>query len=190
MSHQGKPSASHSHRRYPSAKNARACSGRARERLDTRRPIKAAEIPHLEALGARLRELRRGRAGLSQERLAERAELSAGTIGRIEAGTRRTRFSTLERIAAALTDADPSLGESESLAVSLAGLAGPALAPESEYAERVERRRKRRWRKRRNRQEAGVQRQALAALNELRRWNRAQPEYAGYRHYGDYDEWD
>jgi transcriptional regulator with XRE-family HTH domain len=98
-----------------------------RARDAPRRPIEAAEIPHLEALGARLAAVRRDR-GLAQDTLAEAAELSTSGIRRIEAGTRRTRRSTLDRIAAAL--GDPDLGDE------LAGLAGPALAPESLYGER------------------------------------------------------
>lgn len=84
-----------------------------------------------------------GRAGLSQVRLATAAELASSTIERIESGARRTRRSTLERITAAL--------ERPKVAAELAAFAGPALAPESEYAERIVRRRERRGRPNRNR---------------------------------------
>src|SRR5689334_17154271 len=83
-------------------------------------------------------------AGLTQRALANTAELSVSMIGRIEAGTRRTRRSTLERIAAAFDQ--PELGEE------LARLAGPALAPESAYAGRIATRRQRRTEKARRRQ--------------------------------------
>jgi transcriptional regulator with XRE-family HTH domain len=64
------------------------------------RPIEAAEITYLEALGAHLAAVRRDH-GLTQAALAEAAELSTSGIRRIEAGTRRTRRSTLDRMAAA-----------------------------------------------------------------------------------------
>jgi transcriptional regulator with XRE-family HTH domain len=89
-------------------------------------------------MGARLAELRRKRR-LAQTDLAEIAKLSTRGFQRIEAGHRRTRLSTLDRLAAALGD--------ESLARELAALAGPALAPESAHAERITRRRERRSRK-------------------------------------------
>jgi transcriptional regulator with XRE-family HTH domain len=99
-------------------------------RARSRRPIEAAEITHLEALGACLAAVRRDR-GVTQAVLAEAAELSTSGIRRIEAGTRRTRRSTLDGIAAALDEPE--------LADELARLAGPALAPESPYAERIAR---------------------------------------------------
>jgi transcriptional regulator with XRE-family HTH domain len=128
-----------------------------RERAGCRRPIDPSEVPYLELLGAAVRALR-GDAGLAQARLAELAQVSASTVGKIEAGTRRTRRSTLGRITAALVGGHPDLGEADELADELAALAGPALAPESEYADRVARRRKRRWRRRRN-QEASRSRE-------------------------------
>jgi transcriptional regulator with XRE-family HTH domain len=132
-------------------KKARARSGRDAERRGCRRPIDSDEVPYLVALGCRVRELR-ARAELTQAKLAELAKLSVSTVGRIEAGARRTRRSTLGRIAAVVAPrADPSLGESEPLADSLAGLGGPALAPESAFADRIARRRERRARKRRGR---------------------------------------
>jgi transcriptional regulator with XRE-family HTH domain len=101
----------------------------------SRRPIRPDEITHSEALGRRLRDARCAR-GLTQAKLAEANELSESTIQRIEAGSRRTRHSTLERITLAL--GDPALADE------LARLAGAALAPESPYAERIARRRERR----------------------------------------------
>jgi len=90
------------------------------------------ERPHLERLGAEVRRLRRS-VGLSQRALERRMGRDPsgghGLIPRIEAGTRRTRASTLEELAKALYRAgvreDPW-----GLAEWLAGLAGPALAPE------------------------------------------------------------
>lgn len=115
---------------------------RDRERAGSRRPISPAELPHLEALGVRLVELRH-EAGLSRRVVAERAQVARSTIERIEAGTRRTRRSTLERIAGALGRLDA--------ARELAALAGPALAAESDHAGRVARRRGRRARQARDR---------------------------------------
>jgi transcriptional regulator with XRE-family HTH domain len=128
-----------------------------------RRPLEPSETPYLLALGIRLRELRRD-SGLTQAQLAEAAELSCRHIERLEAGNRRTRRSTLARIAAAL--GDPLLGNQ------LADLAGPALAPESGFAERIARRRARRARKRareRERETAAERRQVLEKLDALAR---------------------
>jgi transcriptional regulator with XRE-family HTH domain len=97
-------------------------------RAGSRHPIQLHEIAHLEALGNRLATVRHDR-GFTQAGLAQKAELSTSAIGRIESGTRRTRRSTLERIAIALG--------SPNLADELARLAGPALAPESPHAERI-----------------------------------------------------
>ena len=74
------------------------------ERAGSRRPITAAEVPYLERLGAELRRLRRVEAGLSRSQLAVCAKMSDRQIEGIEVGTRRTRRSTLERIAHALVE--------------------------------------------------------------------------------------
>jgi transcriptional regulator with XRE-family HTH domain len=116
-----------------------------------RRPIEPWETPNLRAAGQRLAALRR-EYGLTQTQLAQRAE-------RIEAGARRTRRSTLERIGEAL--ANPSV------AAEIAKLAGPSLAPESEFAERVGRRRARRSRKRANAQEAARSAEVRELLDSL-----------------------
>jgi transcriptional regulator with XRE-family HTH domain len=133
---------------------------------DCRCPIEPMETPYLLALGSRLRELRRDR-GLTQAQLANAADLSRRHVERLEAGNRRTRESTLARIAAAL--GDPSL-ENE-----LVALAGPALAAESAFAERVARRRARRARKREResgRERAAELREMLERLDALARWAR------------------
>jgi transcriptional regulator with XRE-family HTH domain len=116
---------------------------RERVRRSSRRPIEVWEVPHLERLGQLLRQQRKA-ASLTQRELGNAAELSLGTISQIELGDRRTRHSTLRRIAAALVAAQPSLTDSNALAASLAEAAGPALAPESIYRDRVDRRRRRR----------------------------------------------
>lgn len=115
---------------------------RAYERARSRRPVEPVEVPHLEALGRRLREARAA-TGLTQAAIGSAAELSRNHLSSLERGVRRTRASTLERLASALTeDGEAAAG----LYRELVALAGPALAPESDYADRVERRRRRRSR--------------------------------------------
>ena len=107
------------------------------------------EVEFLEGLGRRLATLRR-QAGLTQRALGFRAALSESQIYRIESGARRTRRSTLERVAEALANTCPALGPASELGQTLAAAAGPALAPESPFRDRVARRRKRRWEKKRH----------------------------------------
>lgn len=54
-----------------------------------------------EHVGRRVAEIRRSR-GLTQEQLAERADVSAGYLARIESGTKRATVDTLNAIAVAL----------------------------------------------------------------------------------------
>jgi transcriptional regulator with XRE-family HTH domain len=103
-------------------------------------------VPHLERLAAGLRTARLA-AGLTQSRLAVQAGLNPTTIYRIEAAVRRTRASTLRRVAEALVKAEPRLGDPARVTADLATLAGSGLAPESNYRERIERRRVRRERR-------------------------------------------
>lgn len=114
-----------------------------REIAECRRPIAATEVPHLQALAQALREARNA-AGLGQAAVAKRIGLSPRAMHRIEAGTRRTRRSTLTRIAGTLVLADPRLGPVDALLAHFVDAAGLALAPESPWAERLERRRKKR----------------------------------------------
>lgn len=151
-------------------------------RAASRRPIAPAEVPHLEALGAHLSERRRA-AGLSRAALARAAGLSPPTVGRLEVGTRRTRATALARLARALAGPE----EAPALAAELVALAGPALAPESGFAERVERRRERRARRTRRRAEATRSRaderaraeraaERTAAVRDLRRAGFRKPD--------------
>lgn len=105
-----------------------------------RRPLRAYERVHLERLGRLLATTRRA-VGMTQESLALAAGISRVQLARIEGGTRRTRRSTLTRLAAALIVEAPSLGSVERLVDDLVEEVGPALAEESVYAERVNRRR-------------------------------------------------
>jgi transcriptional regulator with XRE-family HTH domain len=142
------------------------------------RPIEDAEIPYLEALGERLKRARCSR-DVTQVELGKAAQLSVSTIQRIEAGTRRTRRSTLERIAEAL--GDPQLADV------LADLAGPALSPESPYAERIARRRGRRHRRREAKARWNESRAKTEELDRLwAKLQRQSPEYMRYSRYGGY----
>jgi transcriptional regulator with XRE-family HTH domain len=106
-----------------------------------RRPLRAYERPHLLNLGRLLRAHRLG-SGLTQSELALFADLSRVQVARIETAASRTRRSTLARMAAALVLHNPALAPVWRLTEDLAGAAGPALAEESQYAERVSRRRR------------------------------------------------
>jgi transcriptional regulator with XRE-family HTH domain len=119
---------------------------KANARASCRRPIEEWEVPHLERLGVAVRTARLA-AGLTRLELAIRAGVSDVTVYRIEAAVRRTRASTLRRIADALCDAAPTLGDPARVAADLSTVGGLGLAPESEYHERIERRRARRKRR-------------------------------------------
>lgn len=54
--------------------------------------------PQNVALGRAIRQLRKG-AGLTQEELAERAEMTVGELSRIEAGATDARWGTLRHVA-------------------------------------------------------------------------------------------
>ena len=115
------------------------------ERSRCRRPIHAEEVAELEALGAEIRRLRTQGLRMSRRRFASLAELSEGHVARLEGGLRRTRASTLLRIAVQVVRRSPDLGDAETIASGLISSAGGALAPESAYRDRVERRHERRW---------------------------------------------
>ena len=61
----------------------------------------AAKLRHRRILGENIRTKRKG-AGFSQERLAEKAELSPNYIGYVERGDQTISVDSLARIAAAL----------------------------------------------------------------------------------------
>ncbi len=144
---------------------------RERLRREARRPIESSEVPHLERLGGLLKGLRKA-AGMTQRDLARNAELSSWMLGQIERGTRRTRRSTLGRIARAIVGAHPNASTEGELTEQLVEAAGEALAPESSYRDRVDRRRKKRARGGRYgpREEAPLPGEELRAyLDRLRR---------------------
>src|SRR4051794_12203611 len=98
-------------------------------RRDSRRPIEDWERHHLCALGALLLS---SRVGLrrSQRETALRAEIGERHLRDLEHGERRTRRSTLTRIAVALVDSGNEI-EAKRLYADFQAAAGPALAPES-----------------------------------------------------------
>ncbi len=101
------------------------------------------EVTWLIRLGDCLRGLR-NEAGLSQAVLAALGGLAERSLRRIEHGDRRTRLSTLQRLADELTRYTDGCGTSDEVLDRLLDAVGPALAPESEYSGRVEARRRRR----------------------------------------------
>lgn len=102
------------------------------------RVIEDHERPALEALGAELR-VERLRAGYNRPAFAKVVQLSPRHLSRLESGERRTRASTLLRIASALTERLDV--DRDTLHAQLLALGGEAIAPESSYPERVESRR-------------------------------------------------
>lgn len=89
--------------------------------------------------------------GITRTAAADAALLSFWGFKAIETATRRTRASTLQRIADGLVRlADPDDEESldaDKLVAEWIELAGPALAPESPWQARIERRARRRQRR-------------------------------------------
>ena len=110
---------------------------------ESRRPIEDWERPWLEGLGALLRHVRMA-SGQTQARTAIRAGLAERSLRRIEHGQRRTRGSTLARLASAVATSDPDGGAAADLLRRLLDAGGPAVAPGSEFAARVDARRGRR----------------------------------------------
>jgi transcriptional regulator with XRE-family HTH domain len=98
------------------------------------------------ALGHLLRASRQA-AGLTQAVLAKEAQISERHVRRLERGQRRTRRSTLGRLAYAIVNSEPAVGPATRLVEELVVAAGSALADESDHADRVDRRRARRARR-------------------------------------------
>lgn len=126
------------------AKDERHRAAIERDRRGSVSPLTPEEYAGAEALGGYIRELRFA-GGLSVPRAARASDMSENGWWRIENATRRTRHSTVERIAkglGAVLGIDPNEVYAE-----LVKRADNALAPESEYRERVERRRAERIRR-------------------------------------------
>jgi transcriptional regulator with XRE-family HTH domain len=94
-------------------------------------------------LGRLLKRLRL-EAAVTQADLARGAEIGERHLRRVEAGERRTRSSTLLRLAGTLSQANADLGSADEIHRRLIAVAGVSLAPESRYADRVDARRARR----------------------------------------------
>lgn len=105
-----------------------------------RRPVEEWEREHLLNLSGVITAARLN-AGKSLSDIAIAAGLDYSHLRRVIAGDRRTRASTLARVAACLTNSDE---EARHLHEQLVHAAGPVLAPESTYEDRVARRRARR----------------------------------------------
>jgi hypothetical protein len=118
-------------------------------RYPCRRPIQLTEIPALRALGSEVRALRfdGGRLVVGTKRFAQAAQVPQMSLWRIETGVRRTRASTLRRIAKAAARLNPNLGSSNEVLERLLKTGGESIAPESQYQYRVHRPRMRRFRK-------------------------------------------
>jgi len=109
------------------------------------RPVEPWERPYLQALGAELRRLRH-RAGLSQRALERRAGYGVGLVCGIEAGSRRTRASTIRALVEMLHQAGLA-GNVDATVARLVELAGPCLAAESRHPRpRAPREAVQRWR--------------------------------------------
>jgi transcriptional regulator with XRE-family HTH domain len=106
-----------------------------------------------------LKEVRR-LSGLTWREVSDRSQISPGHLSALSSGNKRTRRSTLARLASVVVDANPDLGDVEALVDDLCQIAGPALAAESDYRDRVDRR----WARKERRQT----RQAKVAA--LRAW--------------------
>ena len=115
-----------------------------------RRPIEQPEVADLRVLGRVVRALRFDgeRLVVNTHYLSLAAQLRRKSLWRIETGIRRTRRSTLRRLAKAAARLNPSAGTQDEIFDRLIEAAGNALAPPSKYQFRVDRRRLRRYRRR------------------------------------------
>ncbi len=137
-----------------------ASTSAVRSSRTTWRPVAPEEARALRELGEVLHQARTA-AELSQGELAKAVTLSKRHLQRIEAGQRRTRLSTLERLAKFLARF-LVIDEDDLLEVFLQ-VAGTSLAQESAYADKVELRRG---------QRAGRQWRAELRSGRLRRRSR------------------
>ncbi len=114
-----------------------------------RRPIEAWEVESLRTLGREVRAIRfhQGKLAIRAGKLGRAAQVPGTTLWRIETGVRRTRRSTLQRLAKATARLNPSAGTQGEILARLIEAAGSALAPPSKYQYRVDRRRMSRFRR-------------------------------------------
>ena len=112
----------------------------------TTRPFEAWEQPLLEGFSAALRR-QRALAGISQRQLHLGTGLAKRSIQRLEHANRRTRHSTIRRIALALAEARGAFCLADEIAEELINALGAAAAPESHRMAGIERRRNHRMKK-------------------------------------------
>lgn len=102
--------------------------------LDAFNPLKPEERVRVRALGKAIQQQRakwfRGSQRVSRKLLARACGMSEGGLAKIEQGTRRTRLSTLRRIADALAELRPPLGPSRAILGRLLFVANGAIAAE------------------------------------------------------------
>ena len=101
--------------------------------LDAFNPLKPEERVRVRALGNAIQQQRRKHIGrvqrVSRKLLARACGMSEGGLAKIEQGTRRTRLSTLRRIADALAELRPPLGLSRAILGRLLFVVNGAIAP-------------------------------------------------------------
>lgn len=107
------------------------------------RPIEPEEVPFLREFGAILRGFR-VHVGATQSMLGIEAQMHPMHVYRLERGARRTRLSTIWRLASALADFSDGELDADDVAELLVEAVGPALAPESKYEDVLAKRRARR----------------------------------------------
>lgn len=110
------------------------------------RPHEPWELPLLEAFSEALRH-HRALAGISQRQLHLATGLAKFTIHRLEHAQRRTRHSTVRRIALALAEARGAFCLADEIAEEMIQALGAAAAPESHRMASIERTRNHRVKK-------------------------------------------
>lgn len=113
---------------------------------DRTRPFEAWERPLLEAFSEALHR-HRTLAGISQRQLHLATGLAEFTIHRLEHAARRTRHSTIRRIALALAEARGAFCLADEIAEEMIEALGAAAAPESHRMASIERTRNHRVKK-------------------------------------------
>lgn len=100
------------------------------------RPFTYEEVRAMRTLGNKLRRLRVSRVGVlrdsrrrTQQEVAQAAGLSESSLGSLENGKRRTRVSTLWRLAGALSSLRPSTGSADALFAEFISIPNLSLSP-------------------------------------------------------------
>jgi len=156
----------------------------ARDGASIRREIRHEEIEALEAVGEEMRSLRK-RCGLSLQQPALPAGFDFSYLSKIERGARRSRLTTLERLAVVLVEHDleppprrGSGGPSGGAGGLVAGPAEPVPVDEARRQRRKERSVRRREQKRRA-AEKNKQADASRRENRFATFRRANQMFRG-----------